>query len=173
LSRSTNLNEYVIRVNVRKSSDVRRFCEVRVHNGTDVYVYQPKKGTPVKASYHKSGQKHVKLGNSAPIMPPMQLDPIDQIVTEENPWSKSFENFEKLMPYKNERADDTFDIDLAALDFEDALSLVEIAIGRSFDPSSWNDDGVEKVTIKQKIFPVPQSSTGLQVCVRVARLHHA
>ncbi|MBI3679215.1 MAG: hypothetical protein HY235_02240 [Acidobacteria bacterium] len=158
-------SEYVLRVNLKDASDVRRFCEVRV-KGKDVYIYQPRKGESVKVSYHESGQKHVKIGQSGPIMPPMHLDPTEAIVTEEKPWSKSFENFANLLPYKGEAANDVFEIELPPLPYVDTITFAQIAIGRSFDPKG----GVDQVTLKQEVFPVPHSTDGLQVCVRLLRL---
>jgi hypothetical protein len=169
MSRASGPSEYVLRVNLKDGSDVRRFCEVRV-KGKDVYIYQPRKGECVKVSYHESGQKHVKIGQSSPIMPPMHLDPTEAIVTEEKPWSKSFENFAKLLPYKGGAANDVFEIELPPLPYVDTIAFAQIAIGRSFDPKGWTMSGVDQVTLKQEVFPVPHSTDGLQVCVRLLRL---
>ncbi|HZT33006.1 MAG TPA: hypothetical protein VFA33_24170 [Bryobacteraceae bacterium] len=172
MSRIVDPNEYVLRVNLRDGPDVRRFCEVRV-KGNDLYIYQPKKGDSVKVSYHESGQKHVKVGNGVPIIPPMYLDPTEAIITEEKAWSKSFENFEDLLPYSGQPANDTFTIELPPLRYVDSITFAQIAIGRSFDPNDWSLDGVDQVTTKQQVFPVPQSSNGLQMCVRILRLQYS
>jgi hypothetical protein len=171
MSRAVNSNEYVLLVNLKDGLDVRRFCEVRV-KGNDVYIYQPKKGNSVKVSYHESGQTHVKVGPGAPITPPMQLDPTEAISTEEKPWSKSFENFNDLMPYCGEPANDTFTIELPPLPYVDSITFAQVAIGRSFDAKDWALDGVDQVTTKQQVFPVPQSPNGLEVCVRILRLQY-
>ena len=134
MSRTFDHTEYVLRVNLKNGLDVRRFCEVRV-KGKDVYIYQPSKGQSVKVSYHESGQEHVKVGQSSPIIPPMHLDPVAAIVTEEKPWSKSFENFADLLPYKGEPANDVFEIELPPLPYVDTISFAQIAIGRAFDTS--------------------------------------
>ena len=55
MSRAPDPSEYVLRVNLKDGSNVRRFCEVRV-KGKDVYIYQPRKGASVKVSYHESGE---------------------------------------------------------------------------------------------------------------------
>src|SRR5437879_4087930 len=101
MSRKYHPNEYVLRVNLAAGSDARRFCEVVV-KGHDVYIYQPRRGSSVKVSYHASGQKHVKIGKSDPVIAPMHLDPPLLLVTEETPWSQSVENFSTLLPYKGE-----------------------------------------------------------------------
>jgi hypothetical protein len=167
MSRAVDSNEYLLRVNLKDGPDVRRFCEVRV-KGKDVYIYQPKKGGPVKVSYHESGEKHVKIGRGLPIMP-MHLDPTEAIITEETPWSKSFENFNDLLPYAGEPANDTFATELPALPNVDSITVAQIAIGRSFDPKNRSMDSVEQVTREQQVFPVPQSADGLRVCVRILR----
>jgi hypothetical protein len=169
MSRPPDSSEYVLRVNVKDGSDVRRFCEVRV-KGKDVYIYQPTQGGPVKVSYHESGQEHVKIGQSKPIMSPMQLDPTQAILTEEKPWSKSFENLADLLPYKGEAANDVFEIELPPLPYVDTITFAQIAIGRLFDPKGWSMDEVDLMTLKQEVFPVPHSTDGLQVCVRLLRL---
>lgn len=172
MSRANDPNEYVLRVNLKHGSDARRFCEVRV-KGNDVYVYQPKKGNPVKVSYHESGEQHVKVGSGLPIMQLMQLDPTEVIWTEETPWSQSFENFNDLLPYTGQIADDTFEIELALSPPLDSITFAEIAIGRSFGSKEWTMEGVEHNVLNQKVFAVPQSINGLQVCVRVLRLRHS
>lgn len=169
MSRAPDSSEYVLRVNLKDGSDVRRFCEVRV-KGKDVYIYQPRKGESVKVSYHQSGQQHVKIGHGGPIMAPMQLDPTEAIVTEEKPWSKSFENFADLLPYTGQPANDVFEIDLPLLPYVDTITFAQIAIGRSFDPKGWSMDEVDQVMLRQEVFPVAHSKDGLQVCVRLLRL---
>jgi hypothetical protein len=134
----------------------------------DVYVFQPRKGGSVKSSYHQSGQQHLKVGKGAPIMDPMQLDPPSQVLTEENPWSKSFENFANLLPYEGEKADALFEIDLPTT--VETLPFAQISIGRSFDSKGWTVGTVSLVTLRQEVFSVPHSANGLQVCVRVVRL---
>jgi hypothetical protein len=85
MSRATDPSEYVLRVDLKDGSDVRRFCEVRV-KGKDVYIHQPRKGESVKVSYHESGQKRVRIGQSGPIMPPMHLDSVGRSFDPEG-WS--------------------------------------------------------------------------------------
>jgi len=168
MSRPSDPNEHVLRVNLKDGADVRRFCEVSV-KGKEVYIYQPRKGGSVKVSYHESGQKHVKIGKDRPIMPPMHLEPTEFIVTEEKPWSKSFENFAGLLRYEGEPDNNVVEFEVPPLPYVD-ITFVEIAIGRSFDPKGWSMDGVDQVTLKQEVFPVPHSTDGLQVCVRLLRL---
>jgi len=55
MSRTAAADEYVLRLNLKSASDVRRFCEVHVQE-SDVYVLQPKKDGSVKISYHESGK---------------------------------------------------------------------------------------------------------------------
>jgi hypothetical protein len=172
MSRSVDPNEYVLRINLKEGSDERRFCEVRV-KGKDVYIYQPKKGDVVKVSYHESGQQHVKVGGGAPIMPPMQLDRTEAIVTEEKPWSKSFENFYDLLPYAGQPANDIVTVEVPPLPCVESITFAQIAIGRSFRSEGWAIEGVEQVTTKQQVFRVPQSADGLQVCVRIMRLQYS
>src|SRR6266851_4916761 len=111
-------------------------------------------GTVGRVSYHKSAQKDLKIGASAAIMP-MQLDPTEAIVTEESPWFQSFENFSALLPYKGEPADDIFEIELLPIPYVDTIALAQIGIGRAFNPEGWTMDGVDQVTVKQEIFPIP------------------
>jgi len=61
MSRNSVPSEYVLRVNLKDASDVRRFCEVRVQ-GKDVYIYQPRKGGPVKVAEGEVGaQDHAGI----------------------------------------------------------------------------------------------------------------
>jgi hypothetical protein len=172
MSRAGDPNEYLLRVNLKNGADVRRFCELRV-KGNDVYIYQPREGDSVKVSYHESGEQHVKIGKGAPVLPPMQLDPTEAIVTEEAPWSMTFENFADLLPYKGEAANDVFEIDLPQLPYTDTYTFAQISVGRSFDPKGWAMDTVNQVTLKQQVFRVPQSLNHLQVCVRILRLQYS
>lgn len=168
VSRPTDPSEYVLRVNLRRGADVRRFCEVRVKDG-EVYIFQPKKGQSVKVSYHRSGQKHVKFGLGAPIMPPMLLEPTEAIVTEEEPWLKGFENFNDLLTYESQASDHVCEIECPPLPYVDTMTFAQVGIGRSFEPKEWAIDGVKHVTLKQEVFPI-QTANGFQICVRVLRL---
>ena len=171
MSRASTTNEYVLRVNLKSGSAVRRFCQVRVDHEDNVYVFQPRKGGSVKISYHESGQKHLKIGSS-PAMFVMQLDGPEWIRTEEPVWSKSFENFADLLPYDREPADAVFEIELPPVS-ADTIALAQVSIGRFFDPTGWTMGGVQQATLQQKVFKVPASPSQLCLCVRVLRLSQA
>ena len=160
-------DEYLLLVHLKDGGEVRRFCEVRV-KGKDVYIYQPRRGASVKVSYHESGQQHVKIGDSGTMIPAMQLDPTSAILTEENPWSKSLENFAYLLPWKKKPASAVLDLDVPPS--ADGVAVVQISIGRHFHQGDWTMENVDHVTLRQEIFSVPHSTDGLQVCVRVCRL---
>lgn len=168
MSRSNSQNEYVLRVNLKHGSDLRRFCEVHI-KGEDLYVFQPNKNVSTKVSYHESGQKHVKVGSGEPIIKPLLLDPLKAIRTEESVWSKDFKNFNDLLVYSGQPADDIFEIEYMAPSV-DSINFAEIAVGRSFGDDAWIMDGVAQEVLQQKLFSVPQPMEELQVCVRVLRL---
>jgi hypothetical protein len=90
---------------------IRRFCQVRVDQNDNVYVFQPHKGGSVKVGYHESGQKHLKIGNG-PALFTMHLDRPEWIHSEEAVWAKSFENFAQLLKYDGEQADALFEFEL-------------------------------------------------------------
>jgi hypothetical protein len=166
MSRPSSPSEYLLLINLKDGEDLRRFCQVLVR-GDDVYIFQPCKGGPVKTTYHKSGQQHVKIGQGPPLFP-VQLDPTAAILTEENPWAKSFENFVDLLPYKGETANDVFEIDPS--EWSDPNAFAQVSIGRAFDQCGWTLDEVDQITLRQQVFVVPNSASGLQVCVRILRL---
>jgi hypothetical protein len=170
MSRAPSPGEYLLRINLKNGADVRRFCEVRV-KGNDVYILQPRKGKSVKISYHESGQQHLTIGSGVPLLPPMQPDPIEAILTEEKPWSNSFENFADLLPYKRENANDVFEIDLVPLQSDPkTIPFAQVSVGRAFDSHGWTMDEVDQLTIKQQVFPLPNNDSDLQFCVRILRL---
>src|SRR5207249_1812130 len=111
MSRTNTARGYVVLVNVKSGTDVRRFCQVRVDPNDNVYVFQPRKGGSVKVSYHESGEKHVKIGCS-PAMFVMHLERPEWIRTEEAVWAQSFENFTALLPHDGKSADALFEVEL-------------------------------------------------------------
>jgi len=159
--------EYVLRINLRSGTEVRRFCEVHV-NGDDVYVFQPEKGAATKVSYHQSGQRHLKKG-TGPAMFTMMLDRPGWIETETPCWEKSFENFAKLLPYYSGPATEIFEIDLPNPS-DTTISFAQVSIGRFFSPQGWELDGATLTTPQQRVFPVPSSPSNLSICVRVLQL---
>jgi hypothetical protein len=88
-------------------------------------------------------------------------------------WSKSFENFSGLLPYNNEPADATYEIDLPPLPYVDRIIFAQVSIGRFFDPKGWTMDGVIQSTLQQQVFRVPISPSNLLLCVRVLELVNA
>ncbi len=162
--------EYVLRINLKSGTEVRRFCEVHV-NGDDVYVFQPEKGAITKVSYHQSGQRHLKKGAGPAMftMFTMMLDRPRWIETEEPCWEKSFENFARLFPYCSEPATDIFEIDLPNPS-DTTISFAQVSIGRFFSPPGWELDGGTLTTPQQRVFPVPSSPSDLSICVRVLQL---
>jgi hypothetical protein len=163
--------EYVLRINLKNRADVRRFCEVHV-KGWDTYVFQPRKGESVKVSYHESGQVHLKIGNSDAMFKRFHDSPMF-LQDEEEIWSKSFENFNGLLPYNGEAADNVVEIDVPPLPYTDSITFAQVIVGRNFDPKGWEMDSVLQTTIKQEIFKPDASVSGLSVAVRVLKLSHA
>src|SRR4029077_16357349 len=51
-----------------------RVLELRIQSG-NIYAMQPRRRKAVKSSYHVSGQFHVKIGDSCPIPPIIELPP--------------------------------------------------------------------------------------------------
>ena len=133
-----------------------------------LYVFQPRKGGSVKVSYHESGQRHLKIGNN-PAMFALHSTRPEWVYAEEQLWSKSFENFESLLPYEGALADAVHEIDLPDLE-EDRITFAEVSIGRFFDPVGWTTDQVTQATLDQKTLLVPISPSKLQLCIRVLRL---
>jgi hypothetical protein len=162
--------EYVLRVNLKSGSDLRRFCEAHL-KGWDSYVFQPRKGQRVKISYHASGQIHLKIGQSD-VMFKRFYKPPASLMDGENIWSRSFENFSELLLWKNQDANDIHEIDLPPLPYTDTITLAQVIVGRNFDPSRWVTDGVEQATVDQRIFRPDPAVSGLSVCVRVVRLRN-
>jgi len=155
MSRASKCNEYILRVNLKSGTDVRRFCEVRVNHKDEIYVLQPCKGGSVKISHHESGQRHMKVGNG-PAMFVMQLDSPKWIRSEDSAWSQSFENFADLLLYNGEPADAVFDIELPPVS-AGTIAFAEVSIGRCFDPAGWTMDEVQQATLQQSVFKVPAS----------------
>ena len=91
------------------------------------------------------------------------------VYAEEQLWSKSFENFESLLPYEGALADAVHEIDLPDLE-EDRITFAEVSIGRFLDPMGWTTDQVTQATLDQKTLLVPISPSKLQLCIRVLRL---
>ena len=163
--------DYLLLVNIKFGTDVRRFCQIRVDRSDNVYVFQPRKGGSVKVSYHESGQQHLKIGNG-PAMFTMHLERPEWIRSEETVWSKSFENFPQLLRYKNEWADEIFEFGLPPPS-EDRLPFLQVSIGRFFAPEGWTMDDVELRTVQQEVFEVPSSPSLLRLCVRILNLEAA
>ena len=168
MPRAETDDRYVVRVNLRLGSDVRRFCEIHANEQDNVYVFQPRKGGSVKVSYHESGRRHLKIGNS-PAMFAMHTTRPEWVYAEEKLWSDSFEKFASLLPYEGARADFVHEIELPDLE-EDRPTFAQVSIGRFFDPEGWTRDQVTQATLDQKTLLVPISTSQLQLCIRVLRL---
>lgn len=82
----------------------------------------------------------------------------------------SFENFAALRPYTGENADDIFEIGLPAIPYVDDIWFAEVSVGRIFQPQDWTAEGVNQMTVAERIFDLPSPST-LRVAVRVIRLY--
>ena len=164
--------EFTLRINLSSGSDVRRFCQVRVDQNDNTYVFQPRKDESIKTSYHESGQRHLKIGNG-PAMFVRHLDRPKWIRREQPVWEQSFENFSDLLPYNGQSADGIFEIDLPTIPYVDTITFAQVSIGRFFDPQGWSMDGVTLSTLKQQIFTVPISPSQMLLCVRVLRLSHS
>jgi hypothetical protein len=160
---------FILRINLRSGSDVRRFSEVHIDQRDNVYVFQPRKGRSAKISYHESGQRHVKIG-AGPAMFVLHLNKPEWIRTSEWVWSKSFETFESLLPYRSEPADATFEVPLPPLPYTDTLALAEVRIGYLFDPKPWRSHGVTGKVLMHQVFAIPHSPAQLCVCVQVLQL---
>lgn len=167
---SASRKEYLLRINLKSGSGVRRFCEVHV-KGWDTYVFQPRKGESVKVSYHESGQIHLRIGNSDAMFKRFSESPA-LLQDEEGIWSKSFENFNDLLAYKGETADNIVEIDLPPLPYTDSITFAQVIVGRNFDTRGWEMDGVLQTTVKQHIFKLDPSLSHLSVAVRVLKLSH-
>ena len=161
--------DYTLRINLRSGADKRRFCEVHVKDD-EVYMFQPRKGGSTKISYHRSGQKHLKLGKGPSLFNPMFLDPPKWIDTEEECFHKSFENFAKLLPYEGEAADEVFEIELPPPS-NTRLTFAQVSVGRFFVPQGWKEEGVRLTTLDQRQFAIPSSPSSLSIYVRVLQLH--
>jgi hypothetical protein len=168
MARTREAEEYILAVNLQRGADTRRFCQVVVRRN-DIYVFQPGKGGgQVKFSYHASGQRHYKIGQANPQgvrydMPPASLRTSKRI------WSKSFENFDNLLPWTGGPADDVCNLKLPD-ELHDPLPFVEMHIGSAFGPTRWVQNGVLCETLEQQVFPIPWSQTGLMVCMNLLRM---
>ncbi len=141
--------------------DVRRVVEVVIRNG-EVFTFQPRKELTRKSSYHKSGEFHVRLdpGSKAPFA--WQKAPPTGLVTEENVFTISLDNFDRLLPANRNQCNETYLIDLAGLPA--GLQVVQIAIGQFFRPKpNVRLDGYQETACRQFVF---QGSTP-KICVRV------
>ena len=161
--------DYTLRINLRSVADKRRFCEVHVKDD-NVYMFQPRKGGSAKISYHKSGQRRLKVGKGPPLAGPMFLDPPERIDTEEERFCQSFENFAKLISYSGEPADEMFEIELPPPS-NTQLTFAVLSIGRFFVPQAWKEEGVILTTLAQREFVMASSPSRLSICARVLQLH--
>jgi len=152
-----------LRINLHANDEVRRFCEVHI-KGSDVYVFQPRKGQSVKISYHESGQRHLKIGN-APAMFVRQEGHPGYIREERRLWSKSFENFSKLLMYEGQPADDLLRLELPSLSC-DRLHLAEISIGNDFSPQGWVHEDVSLRMLEEHLFKIRMGFSSITICVR-------
>jgi len=102
----------------------------------------------------------------------IHLDRPEWIRSEEKVWSKSFENFNDLLPYNEQPADAVFAIDLPTIAYVGTITFAKVSIGRFFDPEGWSIDGMKQSTLKQQMFTVPISPSQLLLCIRTIRLFH-
>jgi hypothetical protein len=158
--------EFILVINLTSGSDVRRFCQVLVDRNDNTYVLQPRKDENVKISYHKSGQRHLKIGKG-PAMFALPLSRPEWIQRDEPVWEKSFENFSVLLPYNGQPANAIFEIELPP-PYVDTITFAQVTIGRFFNPQGWSMDGVTLTTLKQQVFKVPISPSQMLLCVRVS-----
>ncbi|MGE5056990.1 MAG: hypothetical protein ACM3WP_22765 [Acidobacteriota bacterium] len=164
MSRTISSAEYVLRINLRSGSDIRRFCEVRV-KGNDVYVFQPRKGEASKISYHESGQRHLKIGDGHAMF--VRHDQTPRWIRDERDiWAKSFENFATLLPYRGEPADHVLELQLPDPSSE-SLPFSQVSIGREFKQQAWMHDDVVLTTLQSHIFDVKNFPTNIVICVRM------
>ena len=164
MTRTISSAEYVLRINLRSGSDIRRFCEVRV-KGNDVYVFQPRKGETSKISYHESGQRHLKIGRGPAMFVRHDQRP-GWIRDERDIWPKSFENFATLLPYRGEPADDVLELRLPDPSSE-SLPFAQVSIGRGFKQQAWTHDDVVLSTLQRHVFDVKKFPTDIVICVRM------
>lgn len=143
--------EFLLRVNLRSGSDVRRFSQVRVDQNDNVYVFQPRKEENVKISYHESGQRHLKFGNGSAMFV-MNLDRPEWICSEEQLWEKSSENFDALVPYNGQAPDGIFEIDLPGSS-NDAITFAQISIGKFGSPQESDRPHANRLKVRK-----PQSA---------------
>ena len=160
---------FVLRINVRTESDVRRYCEVRVDQRDNVYIFQPRKGRKVHFSYHESGQRHVTIGKG-PRFFILHSDKVECIASDEWVWSNDFENFSELMPYKGQAADAVFEISLPPTPHADSICFAEVRIGREFSTEGWTMNGVTASIVEHRVIQVPLSPSQISICVQILRL---
>ena len=109
-----------------------RALELRV-NGDDLYAMQPRHVHTEKVSYHASGQSHIKVGNSKPILPFQKLPP--RFLKEEAQrlrhgryrlFAISLENAPTLLPYMGQEYYTRFDLHVPQVD---GIVVVELYVG--------------------------------------------
>ncbi len=120
----------------------------------DVYVYQPKKNGSVKVSYHASGQRHLQIPGE-PRMFIRQLTAPAWLQREERLWSKSFENFARLLPAR--AVTDGMEIEVALPKEEPGgvVWLGQVAIG-SPSQQQGQTPGLKTTVVFQLALPMPE-----------------
>jgi hypothetical protein len=137
----------------------------------NLYALQPRHGKARKVSYHESGQSHYKIGNSAPILPIVDLPPrflkesaLPLSHDRRRLFAVSLENMPILLQYTGQPYDRKIGIRLPKVD---GLFVVELYLG-SDSGQRWvyESEGYVEATITEHSF----RGAGYEFCVRFAVL---
>jgi hypothetical protein len=147
-----------------------RALEVLVKSG-NLYALQPRRGRARKVSYHESGQSHYKIGDSAPILPIVDL-PTRFLKERAFPLSHnrrrlfavSLENLPILLPYTGQPYDRKIELCLPKVE---GLFVIELYLG-SNSGQRWSDEceGYVEATITEQSF----NGAGYDFCIRAVVL---
>lgn len=125
--------------------------------GDDLYAIQPKRGRSQKTSYHSSGQFHIKVGDSAPILPTADLPP--RFIKEyarhlghdrRRLFTISLENALSLLPYTGQEYDKRVDLHVPKID---GLAVLELYLGNnSGQRARYEIEGYLETTVTERMF---------------------
>jgi hypothetical protein len=137
----------------------------------NLYALQPGHGKARKVSYHESGQSHYKIGNSAPILPIVDLPPrflkestLPLSHNRRRLFAVSLENMPVLLQYTGQPYDRAIKIRLPKVD---GLFVIELYLGsNSGQRWAYESEGYVETTITEHSF----SGAGYDFCLRLAVL---
>jgi len=147
-----------------------RALELRV-KGDDLYAMQPRHVQTEKVSYHASGQSHIKVGNSKPILPFQKLPP--RFLKEEahrlrreryQLFTISLENAPTLLPYTGQEYDTKIDLHVPQVD---GTVVLQLYVGSDSGQKALFEiqDYVETTVTERSL-----AGAGYEFCIRLAVL---